>query len=105
MTRVGRRPLFLLSSITSTLALLGISLSFYLQWSAVPTLVVLCLFMFCFSVGLGPLTFVVAAEVGGLVLLWLLLFMSLLLLSLVVLRLLVLVLVLDTMIVQHELQR
>ncbi|CAN0082477.1 unnamed protein product, partial [Hapterophycus canaliculatus] len=59
----GRRPLFLLSSITSTLALLMIALSFYLEWSAVPTLVVLCAFMFCFSIGLGPLTFVVAAEV------------------------------------------
>lgn len=62
--RVGRRPLFLVSSITSTLALLLIALSFYLEWSAVPTLVVLCAFMFCFSIGLGPLTFVVAAEVS-----------------------------------------
>ncbi|CAB1102967.1 unnamed protein product [Ectocarpus sp. CCAP 1310/34] len=61
--RVGRRPLFLLSSITSTLTLLLIAQSFFMEWSAVPTLVVLCAFMFCFSIGLGPLTFVVAAEV------------------------------------------
>ncbi|CAM9643191.1 unnamed protein product [Ectocarpus fasciculatus] len=61
--RVGRRPLFLVSSITSTLTLLLIAQSFFLEWSAVPTLVVLCAFMFCFSIGLGPLTFVVAAEV------------------------------------------
>ena len=61
---VGRRPLFLVSSITSTVALLLIALSFFLEWSAVPTLVVLCAFMFCFSIGLGPLTFVVAAEVS-----------------------------------------
>eukprot|EP00903_Cladosiphon_okamuranus_P016207 g14955.t1 len=61
--RIGRRPLFLVSSISSTVTLLLISLSFVLEWSAVPTLVVLCAFMFCFSIGLGPLTFVVAAEV------------------------------------------
>lgn len=61
--RVGRRPLFLVSSISTTLTLLGIALSFYLEWSAVPTLIVLCSFMFCFSLGIGPLTFVVAAEV------------------------------------------
>ena len=59
----GRRPLFLVSSITSTITLFGIGLSFMCQWSALPTLVILCLFMFCFSIGLGPLTFVVAAEV------------------------------------------
>lgn len=54
----------MVSSITSTLTLLLIALSFFLEWSAVPTLIVLCAFMFCFSIGLGPLTFVVAAEVS-----------------------------------------
>ena len=29
------------------------------------TLVWLCMFMFTFSLGLGPVTFVVASEVGG----------------------------------------
>ncbi|CAM9152776.1 unnamed protein product, partial [Phaeothamnion confervicola] len=37
--------------------------SFALHWPAVPMLLALCLFMFCFSIGMGPLTFVVAAEI------------------------------------------
>ncbi len=62
---VGRRPLFLVSSILSTLALLGLSISLYfssLIVSSMP-LICLCLFMGAFSVGMGPLTFVVASEV------------------------------------------
>ncbi len=62
---VGRRPLFLVSSILSTFSLLGLSISLYfssLVVSPMP-LICLCLFMGAFSVGMGPLTFVVASEV------------------------------------------
>jgi sugar porter (SP) family MFS transporter len=60
---VGRRPLFLVSSVLCTLFLSAIGLSLYMEWSGLPMLVFLCLFMLSFSVGIGPLTFVVASEV------------------------------------------
>lgn len=51
------------SSVGCTLLLGLVGLCFHLSWS--PWLVVLglCLFMFLFSLGLGAITFVVAAEV------------------------------------------
>ena len=39
--------------------------AFVLDWSSMITLWWLCMFMFTFSLGLGPVTFVVASEVGG----------------------------------------
>eukprot|EP00611_Tribonema_gayanum_P017128 TRINITY_DN2967_c0_g2_i2.p2 TRINITY_DN2967_c0_g2~~TRINITY_DN2967_c0_g2_i2.p2 ORF type:complete len:205 (-),score=65.61 TRINITY_DN2967_c0_g2_i2:214-828(-) len=60
---VGRRPLFLVSSVVSTIGLVLVGLALMFAWPAAPTLAALCLFMAAFSVGVGPLTFVVAAEV------------------------------------------
>ena len=62
MDKVGRRPLFILSSSGVTLCLLLLWLCFYLHWSQYTVASGLCLFMFCFSLGLGAITFVVAAE-------------------------------------------
>ncbi len=62
---VGRRPLFLTSSILSTISLVGLSSSLFFKRLIVSNipLICLCLFMGSFSVGMGPLTFVVASEV------------------------------------------
>ncbi len=62
---VGRRPLFLASSLLSTLSLLGLSTSLYFERlvaSHMP-LICLCFFMGAFSVGMGPVPFVVPSEV------------------------------------------
>eukprot|EP00611_Tribonema_gayanum_P004868 TRINITY_DN140_c0_g1_i7.p1 TRINITY_DN140_c0_g1~~TRINITY_DN140_c0_g1_i7.p1 ORF type:complete len:522 (-),score=160.57 TRINITY_DN140_c0_g1_i7:1182-2747(-) len=63
LDRVGRRPLLLVSSITSTLCLMAIALAFHLQWGGGAVLFLLSSFMLCFSLGLGPVTFVVASEI------------------------------------------
>lgn len=61
--RIGRRPLFLASSSLVTLCLLMVGCAFMLNWTSMLTLFWLCMFMFTFSLGLGPVTFVVASEV------------------------------------------
>lgn len=61
--RIGRRPLFLVSSVLVTLCLLMVGFAFLLNWTSMLTLFWLCMFMFAFSLGLGPVTFVVASEV------------------------------------------
>lgn len=62
--RIGRRPLFLASSILVTICLVLIGISFQEMWETATVLFWLCMFMFTFSLGLGPVTFVVASEVG-----------------------------------------
>ncbi|CAN0441173.1 unnamed protein product, partial [Hapterophycus canaliculatus] len=61
--RIGRRPLFLVSSILVTVCLLMVGSAFLLNWTSMLTLFWLCMFMFTFSLGLGPVTFVVASEI------------------------------------------
>ncbi|CAM9622014.1 unnamed protein product, partial [Phaeothamnion confervicola] len=63
LDRFGRRPLFLASSASSTVALVFVGIAFSLGWGGNATLAWLCVFMFCFSIGLGPVTFVVASEI------------------------------------------
>ncbi|CAM9373855.1 unnamed protein product [Ascophyllum nodosum] len=63
LDRIGRRPLFLVSSVLVTLCLVMVGNSFFLDWSTRVVLFWLCMFMFCFSLGLGPVTFVVASEI------------------------------------------
>ncbi|CAM9351366.1 unnamed protein product, partial [Chrysoparadoxa australica] len=63
LDKIGRTPLFLASSISMTVCLLAVAISFSLELSGYTTLVWLSLFMLCFSLGLGPITFVVAAEI------------------------------------------
>lgn len=46
-----------------TLCLLMVGFAFLLNWTSMLTLFWLCMFMFTFSLGLGPVTFVVASEV------------------------------------------
>eukprot|EP00612_Vaucheria_litorea_P001025 CAMPEP_0171452226 /NCGR_PEP_ID=MMETSP0945-20130129/415_1 /TAXON_ID=109269 /ORGANISM="Vaucheria litorea, Strain CCMP2940" /LENGTH=512 /DNA_ID=CAMNT_0011976843 /DNA_START=64 /DNA_END=1599 /DNA_ORIENTATION=- len=60
---IGRKPLFITSAVLSTISLALLGLALLLQWPAMPTLATLCMFMASFSIGIGPLTFVVAAEV------------------------------------------
>ncbi|CAB1111751.1 unnamed protein product [Ectocarpus sp. CCAP 1310/34] len=63
LDRIGRRPLFLVSSVLVTLCLLMVGFAFLLNWTSMLTLFWLCMFMFTFSLGLGPVTFVVASEI------------------------------------------
>jgi MFS family permease len=60
---LGRRPLFITSAVLSTVSLLTLAIALLEEWSAAPTLAALCMFMASFSIGIGPLTFVVAAEI------------------------------------------
>ena len=55
----------MVSSVLVTVCLAMVGSAFLLDWSSMLTLVWLCMFMFTFSLGLGPVTFVVASEVGG----------------------------------------
>ncbi|CAM9777777.1 unnamed protein product [Chrysoparadoxa australica] len=59
----GRRPLFLLSSTLVTISLFVITVCFWASANPLVTLLGLCSFMFVFSLGMGPLTFVAASEV------------------------------------------
>lgn len=63
LDRVGRRPLFILSSVLCTISLAIVATALTYNWNAALTLAGICNFMLCFSLGLGPLTFVVAAEI------------------------------------------
>ncbi|CAM9689067.1 unnamed protein product [Scytosiphon promiscuus] len=63
LDRIGRRPLFLASSTLVTFCLLMVGSAFLLNWTSMLTLFWLCMFMFTFSLGLGPVTFVVASEI------------------------------------------
>ncbi|CAM9374698.1 unnamed protein product [Discosporangium mesarthrocarpum] len=60
---VGRRALFMTSSSSVTVFLVLIGVMFLSNAPAGLTLTGLCLFMFSFSLGMGALTFLVAAEI------------------------------------------
>ncbi|CBN73775.1 mannitol transporter, putative [Ectocarpus siliculosus] len=61
--RTGRRPLFIASSSLVTFFLIFLSVTFSAAAPAWMTLSGLCLFMWSFSLGMGALTFLVAAEI------------------------------------------
>ncbi|CAM9113165.1 unnamed protein product [Ectocarpus sp. 13 AM-2016] len=61
--RTGRRPLFIASSSLVTFFLVFLGLTFSASAPAWMTLSGLCLFMWSFSLGMGALTFLVAAEI------------------------------------------
>lgn len=61
--RIGRRPLFVVSSALVTFCLLMVGMAFANEWDTLVIFFWLCMFMFTFSLGLGPVTFVVASEV------------------------------------------
>eukprot|EP00903_Cladosiphon_okamuranus_P008516 g8180.t1 len=61
--KTGRRPLFVTSSGMVTLFLVFLGISFSASGPAWMTLSGLCLFMWSFSLGMGALTFLVAAEI------------------------------------------
>eukprot|EP00752_Nemacystus_decipiens_P008062 g7206.t1 len=61
--RTGRRPLFVTSSTLVTFFLVFLAISFSASAPAWMTLTGLCLFMWSFSLGMGALTFLVAAEI------------------------------------------
>ena len=61
--RMGRRPLLLWSSILCTVSLVFVAGTISLPISPWVCLFGLCAFMFCFSLGMGSLSFVVASEI------------------------------------------
>eukprot|EP00904_Undaria_pinnatifida_P012714 jgi/Undpi1/8573/HiC_scaffold_25.g11038.m1 len=61
--RTGRRPLFLASSSLVTVFLVILAFSFSSDAPSWVTLSGLCMYMWCFSLGMGALTFLVAAEI------------------------------------------
>mmetsp|Transcript_7407 Transcript_7407/g.11063 ORF Transcript_7407/g.11063 Transcript_7407/m.11063 type:complete len:576 (-) Transcript_7407:92-1819(-) len=63
LDKIGRRPLFIVSAITSSFCLFGMALAFFTDAGGSVALSMLCAFMFCFSLGMGPVTFVVASEI------------------------------------------
>lgn len=63
MDRIGRKPLFVISALGSTVFLALCGLCFRYMWDPAVLVVGLCLFMGFFSVGLGAITFVVASEI------------------------------------------
>ena len=60
--RVGRRPLMLASTALLAITMLGLAASFYFNWSPVVVVTLLCAVMTSFSIGVGPFSFLVAAE-------------------------------------------
>mmetsp|Transcript_28650 Transcript_28650/g.37550 ORF Transcript_28650/g.37550 Transcript_28650/m.37550 type:complete len:526 (-) Transcript_28650:172-1749(-) len=60
--RCGRRPLLMTSVILQTLSIFGISAAIQFGATPIVDMVALCSFMWWFSIGLGPVTWVCAAE-------------------------------------------
>jgi len=58
----GRRPLLVLSSATVTLCILALGLTFLFNWPSYVVVVLLCVYMWCFSSGMGPVTWLAASE-------------------------------------------
>mmetsp|Transcript_26146 Transcript_26146/g.53019 ORF Transcript_26146/g.53019 Transcript_26146/m.53019 type:complete len:576 (+) Transcript_26146:162-1889(+) len=59
---VGRRPLLMTSSFLLTVTTFLMGVAFVQGWSPVVVIVLLCLIMASFSVGVGPFTFLCASE-------------------------------------------
>lgn len=64
--RIGRRPLMLGSAVSITVSLAMLATAFWLQWSPLAVVVLLCAVMASFSLGLGPFSFLIASENLGL---------------------------------------
>ena len=63
---LGRRPLILRSAISLTSCTALLSFAFYMKWSPLLVVILLCSVMASFSIGLGPFSFLVASENLGL---------------------------------------
>ena len=64
--KIGRRPHILWSAVSLMTTTALLSSAFYLQWSPLSVVVLLCAVMASFSLGVGPFTFMVVAECLGL---------------------------------------
>lgn len=64
--KLGRRPLMLASAISLMASLLMLAIAFFFDWHPVLIVILLCAVMASFSIGLGPFSFLVAAENLGL---------------------------------------
>ena len=60
--KIGRRPLMLTSTALLTITTACLAASFYWHWSPVVVVILLCAVMTSFSIGVGPFSFLVAAE-------------------------------------------
>ncbi|WP_207435927.1 sugar porter family MFS transporter [Sabulibacter ruber] len=61
--RLGRRPLYLVGSIGAALSLLFTGFSFYTGSTGFSLLLSIIVFLACFAFSIGPLKFVIAAEI------------------------------------------